>query len=157
MSFISAPFRFFLPGPDETDALAHRIAGTLRPADCLLLSGPVGAGKSHVCRAVIRAMTTPEQEVPSPTYTLMQGYEGTQGAIWHMDLYRLAEPEELMELGVDEMLDDAICLIEWPERLGTLTPARHVHIALAQAGEGRDATIHLVGPGWNALRAELAR
>ena len=149
-------FRFHLPDPAATDMFARRVAALLGRADCILLDGPIGAGKTHFARAAIRALTHDAQEVPSPTYTLMQGYDAGDRTIWHMDLYRLGEPEELMELGLDTALEDAITLIEWPERLGSLTPARHMSITLAQSGEGREAVVHLVGGDWKRMSEGLS-
>lgn len=157
MPHTTPDYRFTLADPDATDAFAQRIARHLSPPDCVLLSGAIGAGKSHFARAAIRAMTHAHQDVPSPTYTLMQSYEGQHGPIWHMDLYRLGEPEELMELGLDTVLDDAIALIEWPERLGSLTPARHLHITISQLGEGRQAQLRFAGAGWGSLQQELSQ
>ena len=156
MSDHISTLHFMLPDPDATDALAQRIVAHLSCPDCVLLSGPIGAGKSHLARAAVRALTHPQQEVPSPTYTLMQSYETAQSTIWHMDLYRLGEPEELMELGLDTVLDTAISLIEWPERLGSLTPARHIHITLSQQGDGRSAEVRLVGADWENMLEELS-
>ena len=145
-----------LADPDATATLARQIADSLAPGDAVLLRGPIGAGKSHCARAMIRHLTHEEQEVPSPTYTLVQGYETVRGPLWHMDLYRLGEADELVELGLDEMLDDAICLIEWPEKLGALTPGRHLALTLAQDGEGRLARIAGSGGGWDRMFGELA-
>ena len=145
-----------LPDPDATDAVARRMAARLAPGDCVLLAGPIGAGKSHLARAAIRALTHPDQEVPSPTYTLMQGYETAAGPLWHLDLYRLAEPEELAELGLDEVVEGAISLIEWPERLGPLLPARHLSVVLAQEGHGRRMDVTATGPGWDDMMREIA-
>ena len=102
-----------------TAALARMLAATLRPGQTVLLDGPVGAGKTHFARALIRARqgAAPE-DVPSPTFTLVQTYDDPLGTeIWHADLYRLTDPSELDELGLDEARQDAICLIEWPDRL----------------------------------------
>ncbi|MEJ6390206.1 tRNA (adenosine(37)-N6)-threonylcarbamoyltransferase complex ATPase subunit type 1 TsaE [Gymnodinialimonas ulvae] len=100
-----------------TDALAHRLARALEPGDTLLLSGALGAGKTHIARAVIRAWTDqPDEPVPSPTFTLVQTYATARAEIWHADLYRLSDPQELAELGLDDVFGTALCLIEWPDR-----------------------------------------
>lgn len=107
-----------LPSPEATDALAARLATVLQPGDTLLLSGSLGAGKTHLARALIRAyLGNPAEPVPSPTFTLVQSYEGDQSALWHADLYRLSDIAEIYELGLDEAFEEAICLIEWPDRL----------------------------------------
>ncbi|MEO0999022.1 MAG: tRNA (adenosine(37)-N6)-threonylcarbamoyltransferase complex ATPase subunit type 1 TsaE [Pseudomonadota bacterium] len=158
-----------LPDEGATAALARRIGTVLRPGDTLLLSGPVGAGKSHFARALIQdrlaRVGAPVEDVPSPSFTLVQTYEAGAVALWHADLYRLAAPDELLELGLFEALADAITLIEWPERLGPERPDRHLAIALDLAGpvrpDARRVRITAAGPGWErvigaAMRAEGA-
>jgi tRNA threonylcarbamoyladenosine biosynthesis protein TsaE len=125
--------RLELPSLAATQALAARLAARLRPGGAVLLSGPLGAGKSAFARALLRAWAgNPGLEVPSPSFTLVQGYERADGAIaTHLDLYRLAGPAELAELGWDEARE-GIVIVEWPDRLGPLTPAGAIHISLAQ-------------------------
>ena len=107
-----------------TAGLARALAPLLRPGDTLLLDGPVGAGKTHFARALIRARQgDAAEDVPSPTFTLVQTYEDAAGAeLWHADLYRLTDPSELVELGLDEAMAQAITLIEWPDRMGAAPP-----------------------------------
>ena len=111
-----------LPTEGETAALAANLAPLLRVGDCLLLEGPIGAGKTAFSRSLIRARLGRNEDVPSPTFTLVQTYEHEDGDIWHCDLYRLTHPDEAFELGLDEAFTSAICLIEWPDRLGTDVP-----------------------------------
>jgi len=106
----------------DTAAWAARIGAVLSPGDTLLLHGPVGAGKSYLARALIQSLQDVPEDVPSPTFTLVQTYETARGEIWHADLYRLSGPDDIIELGLDEAMTSAICLIEWPDRLGDLTP-----------------------------------
>lgn len=117
---------------DLTAALARMLAATLRPGQTVLLDGPVGAGKTHFARALIRARQgDAAEDVPSPTFTLVQTYDDPMGTeIWHADLYRLTDPSELDELGLDEAQEGAICLIEWPDRLEAL-PEGALTVALA--------------------------
>lgn len=122
-----------LPDPAATEALARAIAPRLAPGDTLLLQGQLGAGKSHFARALIRALLGIEEgqgEIPSPTFTLVQCYDGARGEIWHADLYRLSDPQEIVELGLDIAMDDAICLIEWPDRIAPDWPATAVCLRL---------------------------
>lgn len=145
-----------LPDPAATDRLGAALALRLRPGDTVLLSGDLGAGKSHLARAIIQAMQAPfgaAEDVPSPTYTLVQTYRAGAAELVHADLYRLGDPSELVELGLDEALGRAICLVEWPDRLEAL-PADALAVALSMAGEGRRA--RLSGPGWGARLAGLA-
>ncbi|MEM9708376.1 MAG: tRNA (adenosine(37)-N6)-threonylcarbamoyltransferase complex ATPase subunit type 1 TsaE [Pseudomonadota bacterium] len=116
------------PSADATADLATRLAKSLGPGDTLGLSGPLGAGKSHFARAIIASLSG-AREIPSPTYTLVQTYDGPGFDIWHADLYRLTEPEELAELGLEEAFGTALCLIEWPDRLPE-TPRRALDISL---------------------------
>lgn len=129
-----------LPDPAATEALGARLARLLVPRDVLFLRGDLGAGKTTLARGLIEAWTG-EAEAPSPTYTLVQTYEGPAGPLWHMDLYRLKDPEEALELGLEEGLDEALLLIEWPERLGALAPDDRIEIALLPAGAGRIAEV----------------
>lgn len=145
-----------LPDPAATDALGARLAPALAPGDVVLLEGPLGAGKSALARAVIRARLAaagaPEEDIPSPTFTLVQTYEAGGTEIWHCDLYRLSGPEEAAELGLEEAFARAICLVEWPERLGRHLPARHLRIRLEEAGAGRRAILSPSG-NWPGLPA----
>lgn len=131
----------FLPRDDETARLGRWLAGLLVPGDTVLLSGPVGAGKTHLARALIRAATGIDQDVPSPSFTLVQTYAAQGCDIWHADLYRLSQPDEVIELGLDEAFGHAICLVEWPDRLGPLTPPNALHLTLAYRGDGRQANL----------------
>lgn len=132
----------FLPDPDSTAALGLWFAERLRAGDCLLLDGPIGAGKSHFARALIQSRLGRAEDVPSPTFTLVQTYQA-DCEIWHADLYRLSHPDEVLELGLDQAFDSAITLIEWPDRLGDLAPPDAIRLAFRDKGEGRELRIRL--------------
>ena len=130
--------RMFLADDDATAELGAKLAARARPGDVLLLQGPLGAGKSTLARAFIRALAgDPGLTVPSPTFTLVQAYETPRGEVWHYDLWRLDGPEGLTELGWDET-GDKITLVEWPDRLGDLAPAGALRVRLSHAGAGRE-------------------
>lgn len=144
--------RFPLPGLAATDALAARIAAALKPGDTVALKGDLGAGKTTLARAILRALGV-EGAVPSPTFTLVQSYDTARVSVRHYDLYRIEEQSELDELGLDEALSDGAVLIEWPERAGNRIPedALFVHLKLAE-DENRFA--ELSGPSrWAAALA----
>ena len=126
-----------LAAPDDTAQLGRWLAGCLQPGDTVLLQGPIGSGKSHLARSVIQSWLGQLEDVPSPTYTLVQTYGEGGAEIWHADLYRLSHPDEVIELGLDDAFGRAICLVEWPERLGRATPDSALRLTFSQDGEGR--------------------
>ncbi len=126
-------------------ALGQRLGARLGPGDVVCLSGGLGAGKTTLARGAISAWTGRDEDAPSPTYTLVQTYDGPKGELWHVDLYRLKRPDEAWELGLDEAFVRAACLIEWPERLEGQAPRDRLDIALAPQGDGRRATFTAYG------------
>ncbi len=124
----------------ETTALSEHFSRHLKAGESILLSGDLGTGKSSFARSFIRHRLGQDEEVPSPTFTLVQTYQHDEVEIWHCDLYRLSDPTEVIELGLDEALDREICLIEWPDRLGEIEPPAAIKIQLEYAGDGRTAT-----------------
>jgi tRNA threonylcarbamoyladenosine biosynthesis protein TsaE len=127
--------------------LAQPLAKDLRKRDVIALWGDLGVGKTTFARVLIQTLVGEEIDVPSPTFTLIQTYDSTHGEIWHCDLYRLKEPEEAFELGLEDAFHDAICLIEWPERLGNLLPQRRIDITFKILDETtREINVTLVGP-----------
>ena len=141
-----------------TERLAAAMAPLLRAGDVVALSGDLGAGKTVLARALIRALTSdPDEEVPSPTFTLVQRYDSAAATVWHFDLYRLNGADEVVELGWDEAAADGIALVEWPDRLGPLLPAERLDIRLATAGdETRLATLTGHG-GWAGRLTNLGK
>jgi N-acetylmuramate 1-kinase len=134
-------FSFTLDGLAVTDRLAADVASLLRPGDFVALSGELGAGKSTFARMVLRHLAQDAAlEVPSPTFTLMQHYDTARGPALHADLYRIRHPDELVELGLAEEMENRISLVEWPERGGASLPEENrldvrIHLAPRQ-GEG---------------------
>jgi tRNA threonylcarbamoyladenosine biosynthesis protein TsaE len=126
--------------PDRTCTIARRLGALLRPGDTVLLAGNIGAGKTHFARCLIQSLLPHPEDVPSPTYTLVQTYSGKTGDIWHADLYRLGDPNDVFELGLTDAFDSAICLVEWPDRLGSLAPRGALTLMLA-AGDAPDTRI----------------
>lgn len=131
-----------LADADATSRLGRWFAERLNAGDCLLLNGPIGAGKSHFARALIQARLGRLEDVPSPTFTLVQTYQADV-EIWHADLYRLSHPDEVLELGLEGAFDSAICLIEWPERLGRNAPTGALTLRFAPMDEGRIVEVQL--------------
>ena len=146
-----------LSDAEATTRLGQVIAPLLMAGDSVLLYGLLGMGKSTLARGLIRALTTPDEDVPSPTFTLVQFYD-SEPPVAHFDLYRLTRPEEAFEIGLDEALDEGCAVIEWPERLGDdpgsfLGPDRLI-IEISEQGEGRLATVSGVGR-WETGLKEL--
>lgn len=123
----------------QTERLAQQIAALARQGDVLALHGDLGVGKSVFSRAFIRALTSPDEEVPSPTFTLVQIYDSEQGEIYHFDMYRLEQPDDALELGIEEAFNDGISLIEWPSKLGTYLPWDCLHITINNTGQSETA------------------
>lgn len=144
-----------LPDEDATARLGEWLARHMRGGETLLLDGPIGAGKSHLARALIRARLGRWEDVPSPTFTLVQVYQADV-EIWHADLYRLTHPDEVLELGLEDAFGHAICLVEWPDRLGSAVPERAVRLSLRAEGEGRVAVVTGDLPWMGALSREFA-
>ena len=130
MSNVNETVTIELAGLKATNELAQKLARVAKPGDVIALSGDLGAGKTAFARAFIRALTDADEDVPSPTFTLVQTYEGEKLDIWHFDLYRLERAEEVFELGIEEALNDAVSLIEWPEHMGTYIPRDRLELRL---------------------------
>jgi len=142
-------------GPEETAALARKIAMLVRPGDVILLKGDLGAGKSIFARAFIQALCGEDTEVPSPTFTLVQTYEAPPFLVWHFDLYRLTHEADVDELGIDEAYAGGVSLIEWPERLGTdHLPLHALEIDFQYGSHGNENERILRLSGWDGRRWE---
>lgn len=125
----------------------------------MLLEGPIGAGKTHFARSLIQALLPVPEDVPSPTFTLVQVYDGSNTEIWHADLYRLSAPDEVVELGLTDAFEDAICLVEWPDRLADLAPENALKMSLKLLeGEGqRQLTVSSTSERWKPIIKALSK
>ena len=137
-----------------TSSLGAALAGALQVGEAICLTGALGAGKSTLARALIRALTTPAEDVPSPTFTLVQFYEGAGLKVAHFDLYRLTSADEAYEIGLDEALEDGAALIEWPERLEGHLPPDRLDIEITIDGDGRHALLTPSG-AWEGREFEF--
>ncbi|OUS07672.1 tRNA (adenosine(37)-N6)-threonylcarbamoyltransferase complex ATPase subunit type 1 TsaE [Rhodobacterales bacterium 52_120_T64] len=142
---------------DDATALAVSFSAHLCGGDSLLLSGPVGAGKTHFARSIIQSIMARDgeiEDVPSPTFTLVQVYETSVGEVWHTDLYRLTHVDELTELGLDDAFETAITLVEWPDRLGAARPQRYLDLSFSMPhidSDIRMLELTTAGTGWDWL------
>ena len=129
---------FYITSPEDTATAAKCFAEVLYPGSTVLLQGSVGAGKTHFARSFIQTCLSETghlEDVPSPTFTLVQTYQALTMEIWHADLYRLSDPDELIELGLETAFETAICLIEWPERFRDFLPKAAITVTLQVTGE----------------------
>lgn len=144
----------------DTVQIAEFVASIARRGDIIALSGDLGAGKTAFARGFIRSLAGGQQDVPSPTFTLLQVYDAEPTPIYHFDFYRIETPEEVWELGFDEAPAEGIVLIEWPERLGPLTPADRLAITISAPPDAGETERHIAiaaGASWGErLRAAAA-
>lgn len=135
------PDTIALADDEATARLGRAVAAVLAAREAVCLTGPLGAGKSTLARALVRALTTPDEDVPSPTFTLVQFYDGPRFPLAHFDLYRMGDPDEAYEIGLDEALDDGAAIIEWPQRLAGRLPPDRLDIDIGFDGDGRVARL----------------
>jgi len=124
----------------DTVAVGKKLSSFAKKGDVFALFGTLGMGKSVLSRAFIKNLTAAD-EVPSPTFTLVQTYEATDFDIYHFDLYRIKSPDEIFELGMEEALYEGVCLIEWPEKMGVYLPRNAFIVNISPFGSGRKITI----------------
>jgi tRNA threonylcarbamoyladenosine biosynthesis protein TsaE len=124
--------------PDDTAQWAIALAPIAQAGRVICLSGDMGTGKTFFARSLIQTLQTTPEDVPSPTFTLVQTYDAGDLEIWHADLYRLSGPSEVDELGLLGAFDTAFCLIEWPDRLGELIPKNALHMAFSHSDRLED-------------------
>lgn len=162
----AASFGITSGGEAATAALAGAIAEVARTGDVIALSGGIGAGKTVFARGFVRALSRPDEEVPSPTFTLLQTYECARGPVHHYDFYRLEKAGDAYEIGIEESFAEAITLIEWPARIAELRGGHWLDIEFSmdpRDPDTRELTLH-AGPAWHDrlagpafLRLGLAR
>lgn len=138
---VPAEGEFRLNHETDTARLGAAVGKALRKGEAVCLTGPLGAGKSVLARGLIRGILPAEPEVPSPTFTLVQFYEAPNLRIGHFDLYRLADPSEVFELGLDEALAEGAAVIEWAEKLAHHLPHHRLDVELTVDGEARRARL----------------
>ena len=148
MNSEDASFRITLEDQSATEAFGTRLAEIAYPKDIFLLNGNLGSGKSIIARAFIRTYCQTNEEIPSPTFTLLQTYDSGPFAVFHFDLYRLNTVEETFELGIEEAFDDGISLVEWPDRLGGQLPNDRLEINIMVGRELTSREIILKGYGY---------
>jgi tRNA threonylcarbamoyladenosine biosynthesis protein TsaE len=138
---------FDLDDDAATRALGAALAGLLQTGDVIALHGELGAGKTTLTRGLVQALCGTDEDVPSPTYTLVQAYDAPDFSLWHFDLYRLDRPEDVNELGWDDT-QDGVAVIEWPARAGRYLPVVRLDLTLEMLGEQRRARLEPVGEDW---------
>ena len=138
--------RRILPDAEATAAAGAALAALARRGDVFCLYGDLGAGKTTFARGFLAALAV-DEEIPSPTFNLVLAYDTTLGTVWHFDLYRLASPDEVSELGIEDAFAEGICLIEWPDRLGPWMPGHRIEIHLSDANGGAGRQLHLRAAG----------
>ncbi|APX13096.1 tRNA (adenosine(37)-N6)-threonylcarbamoyltransferase complex ATPase subunit type 1 TsaE [Tateyamaria omphalii] len=152
----TAPLTLHWPTEDDTARAARAIGANMQPGDVILLEGDVGAGKTHLARALIQSLMTEPEDVPSPTFTLVQIYDTRNGPLWHTDLYRISADTEIDELGLFDAFETAMCLVEWPDRLGMMTPKHALTISIETQGDARSARLSWTDPRWANRLNEVA-
>ena len=125
----------------ETIAFAKKFAKTLKGDEVIALWGTLGMGKTVFAKAVIQELSGRKEDVPSPTFTLLQTYDTPLGEVFHFDFYRLKSPEEAYEIGIEDAFESGISLIEWPEKIGGLLPKRAINIYFEITDKGRKISV----------------
>lgn len=144
-----SPIQIKLANAQMTARVGRILAALAHPGDVIALWGDLGAGKTTLARGFIAALAPEEENVPSPTFTLVQTYpaqiDGDVVEIWHFDCYRLKSAEEAYEIGIEEAFIEGISLIEWPERLGLLLPQNRLDVTLVTDHENDSRLLNLAG------------
>lgn len=151
-------FQFQFDSPEATSRFAQSLAPLLTAGDVILLHGSVGAGKTHFARSLIQSRLEQPEDVPSPTFTIVQTYDLGGVDLWHCDLYRLTSPDEAIELGLEDAFETAICLVEWPDRLAELAPddALNIQFSTESVLERRHAKLWSTATKWAPILERLS-
>lgn len=132
--------RYISRNEEDTLKIAAQFAKILKPGDIVALHGTLGVGKTAFTRGVIQALSN-AKEVPSPTFTLLQTYDTAHFTLYHFDMYRLKSPEEAYEIGIEDSFADGVSFIEWPEKIGSLLPKKHIDVLIEIKPDHRLITI----------------
>jgi tRNA threonylcarbamoyladenosine biosynthesis protein TsaE len=135
-----------LPDEAATQAFGRQLAARSKPGDVIALSGPLGVGKTTLVRGFLAGLGH-DDEVPSPSFAIIQPYEALKPPVWHVDLYRLNDPSELVELGLDAA-SDAVLLVEWPEHAGQGAWPNALRLTLDFAAAAARSLTVVVPPPW---------
>ncbi|MCP5322769.1 MAG: tRNA (adenosine(37)-N6)-threonylcarbamoyltransferase complex ATPase subunit type 1 TsaE [Candidatus Paracaedibacteraceae bacterium] len=130
----------------QIETVAINFMSKLQPGDVVYMQGDLGAGKTTFVRAAIQSILGSDEPVPSPTFTLVQTYDTLNGPIYHYDLYRLVDPEEVLELGMNEAFHKGITFIEWPQRMGNLHDPNHYIVSLEAAKNSGERLLKIICP-----------
>jgi len=133
--------KYLSQSEQDTISFAKKFAKNLKGNEIIALWGTLGMGKTVFAKAVIQELTGRKEEVPSPTFTLLQTYDTPLGEVFHFDFYRLKSPEEAYEIGIEDAFDSGISLIEWPEKIGNLLPKRAIAVRFKMADKGREIEV----------------
>jgi|TARA_B110001450_G_C17394375_1_gene389032 tRNA threonylcarbamoyladenosine biosynthesis protein TsaE len=142
----------------QTVYIAEILAEVIRPGDTVLLFGEIGSGKTFFSRAMIQKMMEKQgavvEDIPSPTFTIVQIYDTLVPSVWHLDLYRISNPDEIIDLDLENALEKHVCLIEWPQHMGLHVPERNISITLEEilgSGDVRNIDFEFYGTGWEHI------
>ena len=142
----------------QTVSISETLAELIEPGDTLLLFGDIGSGKTFFSRAMIQKMMQKQrvviEDIPSPTFTIVQIYDTLVPSVWHLDLYRVSNPEEILDLDLENAFEKHVCLIEWPQNMGLYVPKRNLSINLEETvgfGEVRNISFEFNGTGWEHI------
>jgi tRNA threonylcarbamoyladenosine biosynthesis protein TsaE len=142
-----APELLSLADIAATDVFAAHIVKELKPGDVIGLSGNLGMGKTVLARSIIRLLATTYEisipDIPSPTFTLVQQYDFPPFSVFHIDLYRINDAKDTLELGIEEIFSNEVSLIEWPERLGLYLPPNRLHLTLLPGDHDNDRVLQI--------------